>query len=218
MPRKKLQRTDLLPYHVTARANNRDAFLLPLDKLWEIMGKECLFLSMIYEVKFHSLVLMPNHFHTILTVPKHDLGVVMNELLKSVSRIANTISGRSGHVFGGPYHWSLIGNSRYYGHAYKYVYRNPVKAKLTTFAEEYPYSTLQGLLGQAHLPFPIHFTQIGMEATLPKVGTDPYLKWLNTPFLSEAENLIQKALRRKLFDIIIDRKTIMSIEQFNLLL
>jgi REP element-mobilizing transposase RayT len=161
-----------------------------------------LFLGLIYEVEFQAVVLMPNHIHMILTVPHHDLGAVMREFMKSISQHTNLLSGRSGHLFGGPYHGSLIGNSQYYGHAFKYVYRNPVRAKICTHVEEYPYSSLKGLLGMAHLPFPIHFSRVGMEIALPSTESELQLPWLNTPFPSETECRIQKGLRRRLFGII----------------
>lgn len=211
-------KSETLPYHVNARVNNREEFPIGLKKIWEIIAEECLFLTLIYEVQFQALVLMPNHFHAILTVPMHDLGIVMNEMMKSVSRRTNLLSGRSGHLFGGSYHWSLIRSSRYFGHALKYVYRNPVKAKLCSRVEDYPYSTLFGLLGQSHLPFPIYMTRVGMEVTLPSAEASQQLNWLNTPFPTEAETLIQKGLRRKLFDTLKDRKTRRGFESLNQLI
>jgi putative transposase len=218
MPRKRLQRTSSLPYHVTARANNRGAFPLELEQLWEITGDECLLLNMIYGVEIHAFVLMPNHFHLLLTVPEHDLGIVMNEFMKSVSRRTNLGSGRSGHLFGGPYHWSLINNTRYYGHALKYVYRNPVRAKLCENVEDYRYSSLNGLLGTSHLPFPVSLTRVGMEIALPAIDSHQQLSWLNKPFPKEAETLIQRGLRKRLFDTIMDRKDRRPIELLNRLL
>ncbi len=207
MPRKLLQRTDTLPYHVTARANNRENFHLPLQHFWKILGNEGLNLSIVHEVEVHALVLMPNHFHMLLTVPQYDLGKVMNTLMCSIVRSSNLKTGRTGHIFGGPYHWSLINSSRYFGHALKYVYRNPVKAGLCTHVEDYPFSTLNGLVGQSHLPFPIHYTRVGMELALPSVEAFEQLNWLNQPFPKEAETLIQKGLRKKIFKGAIDLKT-----------
>lgn len=207
MPRKRLEVTNVLPYHVTARTNRREPFSIPLARVWSTLGRECLFHHLIYEVEFHAVVLMPNHFHMILTAPKHDLGKVMHELMKSVSKRINLLSGQTGHVFGGPYHWSMIKSSRYFGHALKYDYRNPVKAKLCEKVEEYPFSTLHGLLGQSHLPFPIYHTQVGMELALPTLDPFNQLEWLNKAFPAEAEHMLRKALRRKVIDTIIDRKT-----------
>lgn len=215
MPRKLLQRSELLPYHVTARANNRETFPLPLDQLWEIIGFECLVLTIAYEVKIHALVLMPNHIHMLLTVPRHDLGLAMNVFLSSVTRSSNMLSGRSGHLFGGPYYGSLISGTHYFGHALKYVYRNPVKAKLCELVEEFPYSTLHGLLGHSHLPFPIHFTRVGMEINLPSGEPHQQLEWLNQPFPNEAERLIKKGLRKRIFETMLDRKSRKPIELLN---
>lgn len=207
MPRKPLFRSNFLPYHVTARTNNRETFSPSLGQVWRELTHACFSLSMIYEVEFHALVLMPNHFHMILTVPQHDLGKVMNYFISTVTKEMNFISGRSGHVFGGPYHWSLIGNSRYFGHALKYVYRNPVKAGICRLVEDYSFSTLSGLIGGTHLSFPIYFTKSRLELALPSLQSLDLLEWLNKPFPREAEALIQKGLRKRSFDSILNRGT-----------
>ncbi|MBY0471898.1 transposase [bacterium] len=218
MPRKPLLRSNFLPYHVTARANNREPFRLSQSQVWRELTHACFSLSIIYEVEFHALVLMPNHFHMILTVPQHDLGKVMNFFISTVTKEMNFISGRSGHVFGGPYHWSLIGNSRYFGHALKYVYRNPVKAGICGLVEDYHFSTLQGLIGGTHLSFPIYFTRSRLELSLPSLQGLDILDWLNNPFPHEAETLIQKGLRKKSFDSILNRETRRSSKVLELLL
>ena len=218
MPRKSLQRTPVFPYHVTARTNTRESFPVPIDCLWEIIAEEGQYQNMVYGLEIQAFVLMPNHFHMILTVPEFDLGIVMNHFMKSVSSRTNLKSGRSGHLFGGPYHWSLIQNARYFGHALKYVYRNPVRAALCPKVEDYPYSTLHGLVGRAHLPFPIFFSRTGMEAALPSPETSQQLNWLNRPFPTEAEALIKKGLRQKLFDQILDRKSRTTPDRLNALI
>lgn len=200
MTRRRLVRDKLLPYHVTARTNNREPFHLPLDVVWEVLANECLALTYVHQVEIQALVLMPNHFHMIATTPQSDLGRGMNMFMSVVTRTLNQRAGRSGRVFGGPYYWSLIGSSRYFGHALKYVYRNPVKSGLSDSVESYPFSTLHGLLGRSRLLFPVHMSRIGLEVGLPGESPIEMLKWLNTPFSSEAQNLIQKGLRRKAFD------------------
>jgi putative transposase len=205
MSRKTLQRSDRLPYHVTARANNREEFHLYGPKLWDIVKSECWTASLIYGIEFHAVVLMPNHFHMIATVPEADLGVVMESLMTNIAKKLNLLSGRSGHVFGGPYFWSLISSSRYFGHVLKYVYRNPVRAELCDQTENHPFSTLPGIVGDSHLPFPIHFTRSLFEAGLPLESSTEFLTWLNTPFPMEAEKLIKMGLRRKIFEKVIDR-------------
>jgi putative transposase len=207
MPRKLLEKTDVFPYHVTGRTNNREVFGLSMDTGWDIFGSECLTMNLISGIEIHAFVLMPNHFHMLITVPELDLGTVMRDFMSNVTRVHNRTAKRSGHLFGGPYHWSLIHSARYFGHAYKYVYRNPIKAGLCTRVEDYPYSTLFGQLGSAFLPFPIYFTRLGMEARLPSSEPFENLEWLNRPFSDEADRLIQKGLRKKVFEGLIHRKT-----------
>jgi len=206
MPRKALEKSDRLPYHVTARTNNREEFHLDRRSLWDIIGSECLTMSLIFGVEFHALVLMPNHFHMLVTVPEQDLGVIMNIFMSNITRRSNKLTGRTGHLFGGPYYWSLIKSNRYFGHALKYVYRNPVRAKICHQVEEYPFSTLSGLIGDNYLPFPIHFTRCLLEAGLPMESTPTFLNWLNQPFPQEAEKLIKIGLNRKVFENISRRE------------
>jgi putative transposase len=207
MPRKSLQRTNDLPYHIGARTNNREDFHLGLEPTWKILTNESLFISLIFGVKIQSLVMMPNHFHMILTVPQYDLGRVMNHFISNVTRAYNRIADRKGHLFGGPYFRSVIDTSRYYGHAYKYVYRNPVKANLCNKVEEYPFSTIYGLLGQGNLPFPIHQPRSELEIAIPGLETYDRLEWLNRAFSKEAELLIKRGLRRRRFNKLTGEKS-----------
>jgi putative transposase len=218
MPRKPLIRSDCIPYHVTARVNNREAFHLPLPQMWKIIGNECLNLHLVYDVEFHAVVMMPNHFHMLMTVPKHDLGEVMMIFMNYITRSSNLISGRSGRLFGARYYWSLINSSRYFGHAYKYVYRNPVRAGLCERVEEYPFGTLQGTLGLAYLPIPLHYTRTAMELAFPTIEADEQLPWLNRPFPNEAEEMIRKGLRKRVFETIMDRDTRRPVEVLDQLL
>lgn len=208
MGRRKLIRSDLFPYHLTGRTNNREAFPIPLEIVWTIFEREAYAIHTLYGTEIQSLVLMPNHFHLIATVPEYDLGRVMNYFLTNISKSINAISGRVGHVFGGPYYWTLIDNSRYFGHAFKYVYRNPVRAGLCGRVEDYRFSTLHGRLGKSKLGFPLMLTRTGMEFNLPdSERVEAWLFWMNTPFATEAEDLIRYSLRRGKFGLPVNRKT-----------
>ena len=209
MPRKKLIRSDFLPYHVTLRVNNREKFPIPLDSMWKLLSSECLNLNWVYNCRFHAVVLMPNHVHILLSVPEFDLGKVMDVMVAQLTRSSHMYSGRSGRLFGGPYHWTIIESARYFGHALKYVYRNPVKARICEKVEDYPYSTLHGLIGRSPLVTPIHLTSIGMELGLPmETGvTDNTLEWLNQPFSTEVDSIIRIGLSKKIFEDLRDRKT-----------
>lgn len=132
MPRKRLIRSDCLPYHVTARSNNREKFPLPLKDVWGILCEEILSAQIALGIEVQSFVLMPNHFHMLLTTPETDLGEVMKSFMRNTTKTLNLESGRSGRIFGGPYYPSIIESDQYFSQAYKYVYRNPAKAKLVS--------------------------------------------------------------------------------------
>lgn len=210
MPRKNLVRSPVFPYHVTARVNNREAFPIPLFEMWSILNLQVTQIALLYGAEVHALVMMPNHFHLLMTLPdpEFDLGKVMNRFMCDLTLECHRYSGRSGRLFGKRYHWSIIRSSRYYGHVFKYIYRNPVKANLSETVEEYEFSTLRGLLGHQHLSFPIFFTRCGLELNIPEAD-DHYnwLEWLNRPFVKEAEVLIQKSLRKKEIEFLLCPQT-----------
>ncbi len=201
MPRKPLIRSRELPYHVVARANNRERFVLPLDEMWEILTHECYAISTLFGVQIHALVLMINHYHLLLSSPNEDLGKVMQYFAWFVTRNANLKSGRIDHVFGGPYHGSLIDSTAYYRHALRYVYRNPVRAGICRRVEDYRFSTLRGLLGEAVSPFPLWPGP--QEYGLWEASENPsaLLPWLNQHVPSSHDEAIRKGLRKTQFKI-----------------
>jgi putative transposase len=207
MSRKSLNHIGFLPVHVCGRANNRERFNVPLERAWEIFQFEAHAITVIHGAEIHALVLMPNHFHLLLTVPEVGLSKVMLHWMRSVSRTMNLLSGRTGHVFGGPYHGSLVGTGAYYRHVLKYVYRNPVRASLCERVEDWSYSTLHGLLGRSRLGFPLFYPRCGHgETTLVPDAIDQ-LKWLNRPFPNELLERIQVGLRHREFAILADPAT-----------
>jgi hypothetical protein len=77
---------------------------------------------------------------------------------------------------------------------YKYIYRNPVEAGLCQYVEEYPWSTLNGLLGFSKLHIPVEEDTFLFDA-----GVTPILEWLNTAPLPGHRVAVQKAIRRSCF-------------------
>jgi REP element-mobilizing transposase RayT len=207
MPRKHLIRNSYFPYHVTARVNNRELFPIPLERVWEHMSTELLASVIKMESQIQAFVLMPNHFHLILTTPTFDLGQTMAVLMRNVTKDVMGEAGKEGRLFQGRYHWSAIHNAHYYRHALKYVYRNPVKAKLCENVEDYAWSTITGRIGKTFLPFPLTPTRTGFD--FEEHVTRPYdsLSWLNEAHSAEANMRIQIALMKKIFCPPVNRLT-----------
>ncbi len=205
MSRKSLIRSKQFPYHVTGRVNNREWFPLHLEDVWQSFLEETYASTLNHGVLLHSLVLMSNHFHMKLSTPESDLGNTMRDYLGSLTRNLNRKSGRSGHIFTGRYRWSLIGTADYYSAAYKYVYRNPVKAGICERVEDYPYSTLNVLTGQRRTPLPLSQPLDGAGDLM--IPDDPVelLRWLNQPYSAETDRAIAFGVRKKTFRFPKDR-------------
>jgi REP element-mobilizing transposase RayT len=203
MARRRLFRTTLYPYHVTARANNRELFPGDFNFVWKCFSSELYLQTILHEIRIHAFVLMPNHFHLLVTSPEAGLDQVMKEFLSSSTRILNTKNHRSGRVFGGRYHWSAILEQRYYWHALRYVYQNPVKAGLCLSPLHYPYSSLAGIQGLQPLPFAVLPPLEGLRW---KTSLDTE-KWLETSHTEEEAESLKKALKRRIFELPKDRKS-----------
>jgi putative transposase len=199
MPRKLLIRSKTLPYHVTYRTNNKEWFKLPMEEMWKITSEELYRISILYGAQIHAFTLMSNHLHLLTSTPEADLSKCMEEFAKSVTRTVNLKTGRSGHLFGGRYKWSIIQSPIYYAYALKYVYRNPVRAGIVERVEDYPFSTLQGLLGQTHLPFPLHYPIPDQQLGLVPHEFHDLIDWLNEPFRKELLNAMDQGIQRQIF-------------------
>ncbi len=152
-----------------------------------------------YGARFHAAVLMSNHFHVVLSTPEMDLGAVTRLLIGKFAKSINRESLRSGHVFTGRHKWTLIDHPAHYMHTIKYVYRNPVKAKLAKKVEDYPYSSLHGLMGESHLLLPIVPTLAKFDNQESIIFSESGMNWLNTSTPNEEYLAIKTALRRPCF-------------------
>lgn len=204
MPRKKLVLSSNWPYHVTARVSNREHFPGELKFIWKVLTSELQLQTFKRNAKIHAFVLMPNHFHLMISTPDGNITDVMRDVMSSATKIINVKNHRTGHLFGGRYKWSIITNSLYFAHAMKYVYRNPVKAGICEKVAAYPYSTYGGLVGACPLPVSICSPQWKLDRNL---ITDPEQldSWLNTPHKAEENDAIKKALLRKNFKLPVKR-------------
>jgi len=194
MPRKTLIRSSELVYHVTSRSNNRDWFSLPLGEVWQIFCCGLLPSVERYGTEIHTLCLMSNHFHLLVSTPNKNLDEMMRDFMTAVSKTIARRSGRINHVFGGRYKWSALSTSWSVAFVYKYICRNPIRASLCTQVEEYPYLTIGQLWKERH-PLPICERTDALWRQL-RMNEKTRLAWLNQPTPNEVEALIGRALRR----------------------
>lgn len=202
MPRTRFYPDNRHPYHVSAKCMHEEWYNLPLDIVWEIFSLHLNTTTLSYGIRIHSFVLMRNHYHMLLTTPEANLDKAMRYLQTMVSRHIGKETNRINHIFNGSYHRTIIKNSLYYSHAYKYVYRNPVEANLCSNVENYKYSTLLGVLGKKSLNFPVfdnhHLVSDGQRT----------LDWLNDKYPSdEFWQDIKRSLKHQEMTFCANRKT-----------
>lgn len=180
MPRNRRIFQSDYPYHVTMRALNKEPFPLDMTAFWQFTSDLLLFSTYAFDIKIHSFVLMSNHYHLMVTTPKLNLNKFMNYFNRELSREIGYQSGRINQKFGSRYGATIVSDNSYLHATYKYIYRNPVDAKICKKVEDYNFSSLRFITGRERYLFPIH---------------DPYfakledywnnLQWLNSEYKDE---------------------------------
>lgn len=195
MPRKKVVLHPDFPYHASARCLNKEWFQIPIDQVWTIMSDYLFYLKIAFGVEVLAFVLMSNHWHLLARFPLANWGAAMNYFMRETSLRISRSAGRINQIYGGPHFKCMIGSLHYYEHVYKYVYRNPVEAQICARVEDYPYSTLSGLLGQSRLLVPLIEDQTLFS------DVEGVMDWLNTQPKSEHTDEIRRALKHSVFSL-----------------
>lgn len=208
MPRKKTPPSGNFPFHISGRVNNREKFPGQLRYHWKLFGNELYLQCIANQILVHAFVLMPNHYHLLISTLTAPISHVMRDLLSSYTRIVNAKYSRTGHLFGGRFNRSLIRNPYYYAHVLKYVYRNPVKAGICDRVGDYPFSTYSALTGRHRLEIPIQRPLEGLDRLVPYTeDLIPSDEWLNQPHPAEASEAIRRALLKKEFGLPVNPKS-----------
>jgi len=142
--------------------------------MWSIFQNQLAYISWTYEIKIYSFVLMSNHFHAILESPRGNLGNALCWALSQITKEINGLCGTSNQLWGSRYFPTELTTVNYLRNTYKYVYQNPVRAGICRLVEEYPYSSLAGILGVSRIWVPLEPDDLLTE------DTEDTLLWLNT--------------------------------------
>lgn len=194
MPRAKRVLQSIYPYHVTLRSINKMHFELGADVLWDYICDQLLFCTYAFKIEIHSFVLMSNHYHMIVRTPNSNIDKFMNYFNRELSREISLKTGRLNQKFGNRYYSTIIDNLAYYGHAYKYVYRNPVESLMCLNVQDYDYSSLSFITGRQPYRFPIFDTYFDTA-----MSYEPNIAWLNLHYSPNQHYEIKSALKNKYF-------------------
>ncbi|HDS1676177.1 TPA: transposase [Stenotrophomonas maltophilia] len=134
------------PYHVTQRGVNKGAiFVDDSDRQLFLHLLHNAFVK--HHVALHAYVLMGNHVHLLATPSTHlGLANAMRMQGNSYVQAFNQRHARSGPLWQGRFHSSMVDSDSYLLSVYRYIELNPVRAGMTTDPEDHPWSSVHGNL------------------------------------------------------------------------
>jgi putative transposase len=136
MPRPPRIIQTVYPYHLTCRTNNA-SFRFHQRKIKKIIIRTLNQVIERYNLKIHHFVIMTNHYHIVATATEENLDRAMQYLNARIAERFNKLTGRTGHLWGGRYKSCIIDTDDYYMRTVRYVYNNPVRAKMVKKASDY---------------------------------------------------------------------------------
>ena len=135
-------------YHVVSRGNDKQKVFLDRS------DRELFFEIVAHTVErygwlCHTYCLMGNHYHLLLETPKPNVSIGMRQLNGLYARRFNLRHGRCGHLFQARFRSVLVQKDSHLLETGRYIGLNPVRAKLCTHPEQWPWSSYRALAGQA---------------------------------------------------------------------
>jgi len=141
MPRQPRFVVPEIALHVRHRGNNGQACFL-------VEGDRLVYLANLRELcaktrcALHAYCLMTNHVHLLLTPPDASSCVsLMRDLGQRYVQYFNRRHGRSGTLSEGRYRSCLVDSARYVLGCYRYIERNPVRARMVYAPSDYRWSS-----------------------------------------------------------------------------
>lgn len=133
-------------YHVIVRGNNRRRIFnspADYDKLLSLLAVEKVRLPFF----LYAYCLMTNHVHLLIERREDPIGRIMHRVLTGYSQYYNRRYRRSGHLLEGRHKAILCQSDRYLAELVRYIHLNPVRAKMVSAPEQYPYGGHRAYLG-----------------------------------------------------------------------
>lgn len=136
------------PHHIVQRGHNRrPVFITDKDRLKYLETLQEFRQELV--LKVYGYCLMTNHVHLIVD-PGNDaanLSLLMKRLAGRHTRRINRLEHRTGTSWEGRFKCSPIESDRYLLACTRYVDLNPVRARMVTAPQDYPWSSYQAHIG-----------------------------------------------------------------------
>jgi len=129
------------PQHVIQRGNNRQTILRDEEDYWFLWARLCDAADK-FHCDIHAYVLMPDHFHLLLTPWQEDgIGKLMQYTGRYFVQHVNGRYHRQGTLWEGRYRATLLDPDDLLLPVSRYIETNAVRAELVSAAEEYDWSS-----------------------------------------------------------------------------
>ncbi len=162
-------------YHVMVRGINKELiFRKNKDRFY--------YLQVLSEVKksapfvLHAYCLMGNHVHLLLQELDEPVGDTLRRIGSSYVYWFNRSYERVGHLFQGRFLSEAIEDDPYFLTVLRYIHQNPVKAGITRYCHEYPWSSYAIYSGTAKKDSVLVDTAFSLDIL---GGRETLLKFIN---------------------------------------
>ena len=186
MPRKARQKAESGIYHVMLRGIDRqlifedsEDYLRFLDIVQECRER-CNF-------KLYAYCLMGNHVHLLLKVQNDGLETIFKRIGGRYVYYYNVKYQRIGHLFQDRFKSEPVDDDAYFLTVLRYIHQNPVKAKLCSRVEDYPFSSFAEYLHES--------TFVDTEFALSMIDPSEFARFNNTPNSDTCMELVPPARR-----------------------
>ncbi|VXB05985.1 transposase [Pseudomonas sp. 8AS] len=186
------------PHHVVQRGHNRQVVFAAEDDYQRYLS-DLRELKDVFGVKVYAYCLMTNHVHLLLAPGDlvAGLGQLMKALAARTTRYRNRLEGRSGTLWESRYKSSVVQTDIYLLACSRYIELNPVRARMTAEAGDYPWSSYRERLGMGSshewLDADPCFLALGRDQVERRERYESYVKQAVS---LEETSLIREALQR----------------------
>ena len=182
MPRAARKKSKSGIYHVMLRGINRQTIFQDEEDCEKYLSsiEECKAIS---GFTLYAYCLMGNHIHLLLQENKEPLEMIFKRIGARYVFWYNWKYGRSGHLFQDRYKSEAVEDDSYFLAVLRYIYQNPVKAKICRKPEDYKWSSYQS--------FGKEETLADHGRILQMVTADQFKTYVETPVEEQFLNLTE---------------------------
>lgn len=139
-------------YHTTLRGNHREPiFSVDLDR--RLLNSIVAAALEKQDARIHAYCWMTNHLHLLVQVGEAPLAGLMRRIASGYARTYQSNRQTTGHLFEKRYHAVLVDADAYLLALVRYIHLNPVRARLASGVDRYPWSSHHAYSGGPREPW-----------------------------------------------------------------